>query len=225
MACDEKMVVKAARLENPLPPVMDWDLPPWRRIEPERLRHHMGERPGHFPKTGFKIAYDDDAIHVMFRVEDQFVRAVAAGHQEPVCADSCVEFFFTPGPDVDQGYFNLEMNCGGTMLFRFNAAPRQGTVEIPAGDCEAMTRTHSLPRLVDPEITEPVTWTVGYSIPLDLLRRYGPVAAPRPQARWRVNFFKCADKTSHPHWLTWAPVDDPKPNFHLPRCFGVLEFE
>ena len=219
------MLAKVTRLEKGPKQGLDWNRPPWRAIKPERLRHHMGDKPVHFPETEFKIAYDDAAVSVMFRVEDRYVRALAAGHQESVCADSCVEFFFTPGPDVTKGYFNLEMNCGGTLLFHFNAAPRRGTVEIPVADCEKIVKTHSLPAIVDPEITESVTWTVGYSIPLALLSRYGPVTTPGPQALWRANFYKCADKTSHPHWLTWAPVDDPKPNFHLPRCFGVLEFQ
>jgi len=42
---------------------------------------------------------------------------------------------------------------------------------------------------------------------------------------WRANFYKCADSTSHPHWLTWSPVDHPTPHFHLPAFFGTLEFE
>jgi len=58
-----------------------------------------------------------------------------------------------------------------------------------------------------------------------LLKRYCPVITPSPQAEWRVNFYKCADDTSHPHWLTWSPVDLPEPNFHHPQSFGILQFE
>jgi hypothetical protein len=56
------------------------------------------------------------------------------------------------------------------------------------------------------------------------LERYCPVRPPEIRGRWRVNFYKCADRTSHPHWLTWAPVDSPAPNFHLPDAFGIMEF-
>jgi hypothetical protein len=203
---------------------MDWNKPPWQEISPEPIRNHMGEKPAHFPKTEVKIAYDDVAIYVMFRVEDRYVRAIAAKHQDSVCGDSCVEFFFTPGSDVSRGYFNLEMNCGGTLLFHFNSGARNGTIEIPASDCEKMAKTNSLPRILNPEIREPVIWTVAYAIPLALLSRYCRVTMPKPRTLWRANFYKCADCTSHPHWLTWAPVDYPKPNFHLPESFGVLEF-
>ena len=172
-----------------------------------------------------KIACDDTAIYVMFRVEDRYVRAIAAKHQDSVCGDSCVEFFFTPGFDVLQGYFNFEINCGGTILFHFHPGSKKGGIEIPASECDKIITAHSLPRIVDPEIRESVAWTVEYAIPIALLKRYCPVSTPRPHALWRANFYKCADNSSHPHWLTWSPVDCPKPNFHLPRSFGVLEFE
>lgn len=213
------------RLASPPKTGTGWDKPPWQEIPPEPIRNYMGEKPDHFPKTEVKIAYDDRAIYVMFRVEDRYVRSTAAKNQDSVCGDSCVEFFFTPGSDVSEGYFNLEMNCGGTMLFHFHPGVGKGRIEIPGSDCDTIAKAHSLPRILDPEIQESVTWTVQYAIPIALLSRYCPVSTPKPQALWRANFYKCADNTSHPHWLTWSPVDHPKPNFHLPQSFGVLEFE
>jgi hypothetical protein len=217
------MIAVVKRLASPPKADTDWDKPPWQEIPSELIRNYMGEKPDHFPKTEVKIAYDGMAIYVMFRVEDRYVRAIAAEHQESVCGDSCVEFFFTPGSDVSKGYFNLEMNCGGTMLFHFNSGLKK--VEILKSDCDKIAKTHSLPRMIDPETRESVTWTVEYAIPIDLLSRYCQVSTPKPHALWRANFYKCADNTSHPHWLTWSPVDYPKPNFHLPLSFGVLEFE
>ncbi len=185
----------------------------------------MGNRPVHFPRAEVKIAYDDMAIYLMFRVADRYVRAVAAAHQDNVWEDSCVEFFFTPDSDLSKGYFNLEMNCGGTLLFHFQSGPGRDRMVIPRRDCSRIRRWHSLPRIVDPEIGEPVTWTVGYRLPMALLEKYSGVITPAAGVEWRGNFYKCADKTSHPHWLTWSPVDFPKPNFHLPQSFGILEFE
>ena len=202
-----------------------WDEFPWKGIPSERIRNHMGKKPDHFPKAEVKIAYNDMAVFLMFRVEDRYVRATAAAHQDYVYKDSCVEFFFAPGSDLSKGYFNLEMNCGGAMLFHFQMQPRKERIVIPESQYRKITIHHSLPRIVDPEIEEPVTWTVAYSIPLSLLRRYCQVVAPAPQVLWRVNFYKCADGTSHPHWLTWSPVDLPEPNFHYPQSFGLLQFE
>lgn len=218
------MIAVVTKLAGPPQVGAAWDGPPWQGMPPLPIGNPMGARPGHFPGAAVKIAYDDTALHVLFRVEDRYVRAVAARDQDSVCGDSCVEFFFTPGSDPSKGYFNVEMNCGGTLLFHFNAGVRTGRVEISGSDCGLIARTHSLPRIVDPEIREPVTWTAGYAIPFALLRRYCPVTAPKPQALWRANFYKCADGTSHPHWLTWSPVDHPKPDFHRPQSFGTLQF-
>lgn len=216
------MIALVTKLANPPKNGAGWDDSPWREIPSELLRNYMGAKPDHFPRTEVKIAYEDSALHVMFRVEDRYVRALAAEHQDSVCGDSCVEFFFTPGSDLSKGYFNFEMNCGGTILFHFHSEDRR--IEIPGSDCKGIAKTHSLPRIVDLEIAESVTWTVGYAIPIALMRRYCPVSTPKPHDVWRGNFYKCADRTSHPHWLTWSPVHYPKPNFHLPKSFGVLEF-
>ncbi|MFH1980992.1 MAG: carbohydrate-binding family 9-like protein [Pseudomonadota bacterium] len=219
------MLCKVTRLANPPKGDSNWDNPPWKDIASEQILNHMGKRPDHFPKAAVKIAYDDMAIWVMFRVEDRYVRAVAKAHQDSVCRDSCVEFFFTPGADVSRGYFNFEMNCGGTMLFHFQPLPGKGRIEVPESELNKISSAHSLPRIVDPEITESVTWTVEYRIPTAMLEKYCPVTPPAPNVLWRANFYKCADETSHPHWLTWSPVDLPDPNFHVPQSFGILKFE
>ena len=188
------------------------------------LRNYMGEMPAHFPETKVTLSYDDEAVYLAIHVADRYVRAVASGYQDNVSRDSCVEFFFTPGEAVSAGYFNLEINCGGTMLFHFQKEFRQEMVAIPEEDGRRIECTHSMPKMVDPEITEPAEWTVECRIPIDVLEKYGPVVRPSPGAVWRANFYKCADRTSHPHWLTWAPVDLPKPDFHQPRFFGTLKF-
>ena len=41
---------------------------------------------------------------------------------------------------------------------------------------------------------------------------------------WRANFYKCADASVFPHWLTWSRVGLPEPDFHQPAFFGTLEF-
>lgn len=201
-----------------------WNQPPWCTIAPELLLHHMGVPPVHFPETAVKIGYDEIALHVAFQVKDQYVRATATRHQGDVCGDSCVEFFFTPGPNPKAGYFNLEINCGGTMLFHYHPDSLREQTEFSATDCDEIAINCSLPHRIDPERAEPVTWTVSCSIPYTLLERYCPIDRPGPQIIWRANFYKCADNTSHPHWLTWAAVDHPRPNFHLPRFFGALHF-
>lgn len=202
-----------------------WNKPPWKEMISHGISHYMGEKPVHVPRAEVKIAYGNRAVFVMFQVADQYVRAVAKEHQDNVWEDSCVEFFFTPGPDSSKGYFNLEMNCGGILLFHFQPGKGRERIILPKKDCNRIKPFHSLPAVVEPEIKEPVTWTISYQIPLSLIMKYCDGALPGPGVEWRGNFYKCGDKTSHPHWLTWSPVDHPIPNFHLPRSFGILEFQ
>ena len=60
--------------------------------------------------------------------------------------------------------------------------------------------------------------------PFAALEPYAAVARPQRGDRWRGNLYKCADHTSHPHWLTWAPINRPRPDFHVPDQFGILTF-
>lgn len=219
------MKYRVKKIKSPFKADATWDTAPWNNIPVLALTHHMGPGPDHFPWTEAKLIFDDEAVFVMFRVRDRYVRAKAKHHQDNVFEDSCVEFFFTPATDMSRGYFNLEMNCGGTMLFHFQTGRGKDRVVIPKEECEEIFCVHSLPHSVEPEIQEPLTWTVSYRVPIGLLKKYTKVVPPGPRVQWRANFYKCGDRTSHPHWLAWSPVDVPKPDFHRPEFFGILEFE
>lgn len=217
---------RVSRLSEPMSLDAEWDKSPWTQVPALQLNHAMGEPPVHFPKTQLKMAYDDQSLVFIFRVEDRFVRAVAEQHQDAVYKDSCVEFFFTPKSDSIDGYFNLEMNCSGVMLFHFQKVPRMGSLSVSGDDLQKLEVAHSLPKRVEPEIEQPTVWTVECRLPIAVLRNYFPnLEAPAPGVRWKANFQKCADDSSHPHWLTWAKIDHPTPDFHRPQSFGTLVFE
>ncbi len=209
------------------PPKIDavWDKVPWKNIRPISISNYMGEKPGHIPFTQAKLAYDNYAVYVIFRVEDRYVKAVHENNQESICKDSCVEFFFSPHNNSSEGYFNLEMNCGGVFLFNYQITPKSERTEISDGDMQLIEVAHTLPKIIKKEIKNKTTWVVEYSIPFSVLQNYDSFSAPQKGTVWRANFYKCADHTSHPHWLTWAPVDNPTPNFHLPGFFGAIEFQ
>ena len=181
----------------------------------------------HRPTTQVKLLFDDEYLYVFFRVQDRYVRAVAEGFQGRVWEDSCCEAFLQSREDG--GYFNFEMNCGGTLLLyhiRDHRRTPEGFADftpVAAEEAAKMRIYHSLPSRVDPEIQEPVEWYLEYGIPLSLFEAYIG-EAPRPAGeRWRGNFYKCGDETSHPHWACWSPIGE-ELNFHCPEHFGVLQF-
>ena len=209
-------------------PDADWDRSDWKKAETLRITHFPWEDSGHRPVTEARLLYDDRAIGIIFRVEDRWVRAVAQQFQDSVCSDSCVEFFTTPLPHSD-AYFNFEVNCGGTMLLHRcpsseERAAGKKMIEVTEEDGRTIDIAHSMPKNVDPEITDPTIWTVEYHVPFALFRTYFGEVATAPGTIWRANFYKCGDRTSHPHWGSWAPVDTPRPNFHVPVSFQSVVF-
>ncbi|MEW6357483.1 MAG: carbohydrate-binding family 9-like protein [Planctomycetota bacterium] len=221
----EPKTYHVAKLGKPIQIDGNWDKPEWQAVKALTLEGYMGEKPDHRPKVQAKLAYDDQAIYVIFRVEDRYVRAVAKQTNDSVCRDSCAEFFFTPGADLGLSYFNIEVNCGGTILLGWHPDGQKGGQVDPA-DCAKIAVGHSLPKIVEPEIAEPTTWTLEYRFPFDLIKKHCPKATkPAPGVTWKANLYKCADATSHPHWLTWSSVVFPRPRFHMPQFFGTLVFE
>ena len=202
-----------------------WDKDYWNQTPAIELNNFMGDRPAHFPHTEVKLRYDDQHIYVIFKVSDRYVKAVEKEINGKVWQDSRVEFFFSPGPDTERGYFNLETNCKGVFLFGYHLDNRQENGFVKEEDYSQIQIAHSLTRNVEEEITGPVEWTIEYAIPVAILSKYMKVETPGPGTKWRANFYKCADETSHPHWLTWARVEFDRPRFHLPEFFGTIEFE
>ena len=177
------------------------------------------------PTVEAKMIYDTDNVYVIFRVKDRFVKSTVTEYNGNVSGDSCVEFFFAPNSDEPLKYFNLEINAGGTPLIYYISKPWTEFFKLEAPEIKQIEIAHSLPSVVDPEITEPVTWTIEYRIPLSMLKKFSNVTNPAPGVIWKANFYKTGSRTSNPNYLTWNFVDNPKPNFHLPQFFGVLKFQ
>ncbi len=218
-------VYKVLPCDNPPVIDADWSKPFWMQTPSLALRNHMGATPDPFPATRVKMRYDQKNLYLIFRVDDQFVRAAATKTHGKVWQDSCVEFFFSPEADTHNGYFNLETNCMGVFLFQSHNFKNQTARLVDAIDCSKIEIAHSLTVNTTEEIQHPITWTLEYRLPIAILNKYLYAEPPRKGTRWRANFYKCAETNSHPHWLTWAKVVAPQPNFHLPEFFGSLEFE
>ena len=203
-----------------------WDSACWKDVEALNIVNARPEGTNHQPKTQLKLQYDEKGIYGLFNVDDYYVLSVNTGFQKQVCQDSCVEFFFElPGA----GYFNLEMNAGcGSLLYyvRDNSRGENGGFKdftiLPDEDMQMLQKFHTMPDVINPEIVGPTNYRVGFFIPYALIQKYADIQIPAPGTFWRMNAYKCGDRTSHRHWLSWNPVR--VLNFHRPEDFGVLEF-
>lgn len=205
-----------------------WDRPPWSLAHTFDIAHFHSESSAHRPRAQARALYDDEGLYVHFRVEDRYVRAVHTDYQSMVCRDSCAEFFAQP--KADKGYFNFEMNCGGALLVSYVEDPTRtedGFRKFQRLDAryDAMIpRYRTMPAVVEPEVTDPVVWQLEYFAPFALFEDFvGPLGNVSGQT-WRVNFYKCGDETSHPHWASWHPVGE-ELNFHVPQHFAPVRFE
>lgn len=205
-----------------------WEGESWGGVSALDVAHFHPRTGDHRPRTQVRLLHDARALHVIFRVEDRHVRSVRTQPQELTCTDSCVEFFVEPR--ADRGYFNFEVNAGGTILLHYHERPRRrmpgepASVEVSPEWLAEMPIHHSLPPVVEPELAGPVTWLIEYAIPWGLFESYVGPLGPLTGQRWRANFYKCGDRTSHPHWAAWSPIGE-ELNFHQPKYFGALNFE
>ncbi len=216
------------RSARPRPRLEDgWDDPAWAGAETLELAHFCPEGSDHRPRTRARLLHGADGLAGIFRVEDRYVRSVHTGFGDPVYEDSCVEIFLQPR--AGRGYMNFEMNCGGALsashITDHRRVPGGFAAFTPLGADEGrrvLVRS-SEPPTHDPEVETRLDWQLAFLIPWALIERYTGALGPLPGQTWRANLYKCGDKTSHPHWASWAPLTTR--NFHLPDCFGTLYFE
>jgi hypothetical protein len=212
-------VYKVRRLTTSLNIDAQWNKRAWKKVKTAEISNFIREVPAFRPVTELKIQYDDENIYVIFRVHDRYVRCITNTINGAVWKDAAVELFFCPDTTKPNSYFNLEINCGGTALLGFRS--KKPTEE----DIKTIVIAHSLPEIVDPEISDPVVWTLEYRIPLSMLEKYTTITQPAKGVRWKANFSKIAENNSNPHHMTWSPITAPKPNFHMPQYFGTLQFQ
>ena len=206
-------------------------LPPgWAAAEEGRVERCAAAHSLFFPDMRFRVLWDETCLYVRMTLRDRWVRSVVTAPQGPVCTDSCCEFFVKPAGSA--GYFNFETNAGGCLLLthvtdhrRLPGGGLAAAEPVSADWLERLEIHHSLPRVVDPEITAPTDWCICYAIPLEMLEDYARVPCrPAPGAVWRGNFQCCGDATSHPRYCHWADLGPGEPNFHQPDKFGELLF-
>lgn len=166
------------------------------------------------PQVGFAIVHSERYIYVKFNVSGEGLRAVNTKNLSPVAQDSCVEFFLkVPGSDE---YWNFEFNCIGTV----NASHRilrPNAVRLTDDQISQILRYSTCGTCPFEEKSGRQDWSLTIAIPLTLIG----INDSLPEFIYG-NFYKCADATQHPHYLSWSPIPTEKPNFHTPEYFGKL---
>lgn len=152
-------------------------------------------------------------LRVRMEAREAPVRATVTAPLDPVCTDSCLEFFLAPRAD-DARYFNFEFNPLGTLNLGFGG--------------ERPLRVRQIAKNAE-ELFSPAPfftgggWGIEFRVPAAFLRIYDPDF--RFGGDMRGNFYKCGDLTEAPHYLAWAPLHCETPDFHRRQDFGLLRME
>ena len=172
------------------------------------------------PEVKFRVAHIGDAILLHYQVTEASVRAVALADDGRVWEDACVEFFLSP--EGNDFYYNFECNCAGKLLLHGGEAgsERPGASEDVL---KSVKRWASLGTEPFEEKVGECTWEVALVIPTSAIFRHSIDSLNGKVMR--ANFYKCGDLLQTPHFLSWSPIDLPKPKFHCPEFFGELMFE
>lgn len=186
-------------------------------LEGARFQVDQVNWPAEFPYAPLcagRIARTEESLVVDFRVSGLDLRAQNTEDNGTQWEDSCVEFF-VENPDGSE-YYNFEVNPLGKVLAA-KGAGRDNRVKRPAEEMAQILRTAKYEGAQDFQggIWD---WRVTLVIPFELLGA-DPDNLP---AKLRANFYKCGDKTAHPHFLSWSPIGTESPDFHRPEFFGEL---
>lgn len=163
------------------------------------------------PAVEGSIARSKDALWVCWKVKGKGLTVRSLGDGGPIWEDSCCEIFLqAPG---SLSYYNVEVNAAGHLLLG-RGTGRGDRQLLPEGMARIL-RFGGVAAPVDiPD--ELLEWQIGVVIPWEVIG-LDPDNLPE---KLYGNIYKCGDKTAHPHFLSWAPVHTPAPDFHRPEFFG-----
>lgn len=172
------------------------------------------------PEVKCRIAHTGQEILLHYRVTEDSVRAVSETDDGRVWEDACVEFFLSP--DGNDFYYNFECNCASRLLLHGGLAggERPGASEEVL---KSVKRWASLGTEPFEERVGECSWEVALVIPVSAVFLHNLTSFSGKVMR--ANFYKCGDLLRTPHFLSWSPIELPKPKFHCPEFFGTLKFE
>jgi hypothetical protein len=171
------------------------------------------------PDVALALAYSNHEIFLKYFITENYFKAEKTETNQMVCEDSCVEFFVSP--EDDGIYYNLEFNAIGTCLLgtgKDRASSRRANPEI-------ISRIRRLTTAGTNPISEKrgeYSWMLTIAIPFDVFFHHH--VSELKGKIFRANFYKCGDKLTVPHYVTWNPVGTEKPDYHQPEHFGLLKF-
>lgn len=167
------------------------------------------------PIVVFDIARTNSNLYLRYFVKGNSLKATYDVDNSPVHKDSCVEFFMKKVDD--DHYMNFEFNCIGTCDAAFRES-REIKKSLSPDQYAQIRRLSTTEHKTFDEKHGVYTWELVVVIPFTLMG-LDPENLPE---KIQGNFYKCADDTAFPHFVSWSPIALSEPNFHCPDFFGEI---
>ncbi len=212
--------MKVRKIEGTIPGDMKSVGDAFSTITPEKIGccNWPSEYP-YAPEVSFRMFHTGEWLMLRYEVAEKYTAARVTEDNGEVWTDSCVECFIAPD---EAGYYNIEATCIGRLLISNRKSREEGI--IPAAQ-EIMDKVVRIPSLG----TEPFEeregdnrWSLTLAIHPQTLFRHD--IKDWSGQKLRMNFYKCGDGLSVPHFLSWKPIHTEKPDFHRPEFFADVEF-
>lgn len=168
-------------------------------------------------EAGVELSHSSDMLHIHYMVDEAAVVARCTADGQHVWEDSCVEFFFDP--DGKGEYYNLECSCTG-WIYLCKGTGRCGRIPLDDTALKSIKRRCTLPQEAFGLLGERTQWELWLDVPASV---FGLESFEGLRARG--NFYKCADASPFRHYLSYAPIATPKPDFHRPEFFETILFD
>ncbi len=166
------------------------------------------------PQCLVRLVRSRNCFAISFTVSGMDLRATEMEDNGRSWEDSCCEFYLSPGGDK---YYNIEINCIGAIRIGVGVERNNRTL-LDVAEIAKVKRWSSLEKKRYEIEGGNFHWSVTALIPFSVIG-LNPNKLPD---EIRGNFYKCGDRTAHPHFVSWNPISSEKPDFHCPEFFGRL---
>jgi len=193
-----------------------WQIP--EGCQPEGLVRSTDGAPPSLSST-VSAFYDATFLYVIFRFDDDEVRATYRDHDDPLYEEDVVEVFLSPAePAV---YFEIEVNPLGTVFDARIDSPEGTRASMQADLAWHATGLWTASRQVRAEASATFLTETLIAIPFLSMG----VPAPEAGSSWRGNFFRIDRSSRGDEFQAWRPTMKNPADFHVVSAFGRLLFQ
>ena len=172
------------------------------------------------PETEFRAFHTGDKFYIRFDVKEDVTFARVAEDNGDVWTDSSCELYLS----LDgTSYYTIEMNCIGYMLDGYYSKP--GVTSIRAGE-EILSQVGRITTLGTEAFgihEGDLEWSLTMILPTSVFHQHD--IKSWDGLKITGNLYKNGNRPENPHFISWQPVPLPKPCYHCPQYFKVIEFE